>query len=84
MLSPSTEDYDRGKKFQHYRPIPTLQDYLVLAQDRPRVEHYARQAEHQWLLQEYADPAETIHLTAVDCALAVAALYEKVGFAEAV
>lgn len=53
VLSPSTEGYDRGKKFQQYQTIETLRDYLVIAQDSTRVEHYIRQQEHQWLLVEY-------------------------------
>ena len=42
VLSPSTERYDRGMKFQHYRTIETLQDYLLLAQDKQYIEHYSR------------------------------------------
>ena len=48
VLSPSTENYDRGKKFQHYRTVETLSEYLVIAQDSARVEYYRRQEAHQW------------------------------------
>lgn len=78
VLSPSTEDYDRGKKFQHYRTIDTLQDYLIIAQDSPRIEHYTRQETHQWLLREFILIDEVIHLASIDCTLALAAIYEKV------
>src|SRR5436853_7901529 len=44
VLSPTTEAFDRGKKFRRYRMhIPTLTDYIVVSQDRPLIEHFARQ-----------------------------------------
>ena len=43
VLSPSTETYDWGKKFQHYRTLASLREYLLIAQDSHRVEHYVRQ-----------------------------------------
>ena len=52
MLSDSTENYDRGKKFENYRSIATLTDYLLVDQDRVLVEHYRRQAASGWLLHE--------------------------------
>src|SRR5207248_2680551 len=45
VLSPTTEAWDRGGKFEHYQQMPSLQEYVLIAQDRPRVERYARQAE---------------------------------------
>ncbi len=44
VVSPSTEDYDRGKKFQAYRRIPELAEYLLIAQDTVRIEHFVRQS----------------------------------------
>jgi len=55
VLSTSTGDYDRGEKFENYRTLPSLIDYLTISQQRPHVEHYTRQAENRWLLVEYAD-----------------------------
>src|SRR5205809_2192753 len=43
VLSDSTRDYDRGRKFQHYRALPSLQEYLTVAQDTPHIEHWTRQ-----------------------------------------
>lgn len=48
VLSPSTEGYDRGEKFAHYRQLDSLQEYLLVAQDRSHVEHYVRQDETSW------------------------------------
>ena len=55
VLSPSTENYDRGKKFQHYRTLDSLQEYVLAAQDSPRLERYLRQSNDQWL---FADVTE--------------------------
>lgn len=81
VLSPSTEKYDRGKKFQDYRRLESLQEYLLVAQDTPRIEHYLRQQDGRWIL--YSDASsleETITLQSIDCTLALADVYEKVTF----
>lgn len=79
VLSPSTEAYDRGKKFAHYQQVASLREYLLVAQDEVRVEHYVRQGE-DWLLSVATDLAATIRLPALDCTLALAAIYENVEF----
>lgn len=79
VLSPSTESYDRGKKFQNYRTLPSLQEYLLVAQDGYHIEHYVRQPNNQWLLAEANDPTTTLHLSALGCDLTLADVYEKVG-----
>jgi Uma2 family endonuclease len=53
VLSSSTEAYDRGAKFAHYRSIPSLEEYILISQDQKRVEHYRRIEPRQWLLTEY-------------------------------
>ena len=80
VLSPSTKDYDRGGKFEHYRKLESLQEYLVIAQDRVHVEQHVRQAEGQWLLSETDRVEDTIELPSIACRLSVADLYEKVEF----
>jgi Uma2 family endonuclease len=80
VLSPSTEMYDRGKKFQHYRSLASLQEYLLIAQDSCRVEHYRRQASDQWLLSDVSGADASISLVSIECTLLVADLYEKVVF----
>src|SRR2546426_6586677 len=52
VLSKSTEGYDRGEKFAHYRKLESLTDYLLVSQTKPHVEHYVRQPDNQWLLSE--------------------------------
>ena len=50
VLSPSTEAFDRGDKFIAYRAIPSLQHYLVVSQDEPRIEHFVRDEGEAWRL----------------------------------
>jgi Uma2 family endonuclease len=82
VLSPSTEGYDRGKKFQHYRTIDTLREYLLVAQDAVRAERYVRQSANEWLLQEFTALDQMVSLESIGCALPLAAVYEDVTFEE--
>jgi Uma2 family endonuclease len=78
VLSPSTGNDDRGKKFQHYRTIDSLQEYLLIAQDSYRIEHYVRQPDQQWLLSEATALDEEIALSSIACTLLLGDVYEKV------
>ncbi len=78
VLSPSTADYDRAGKFEHYRSLPSLQEYLVLAQDRVMAEHFVREGAAAWLLTETRDPAAVLDLPSIGCRLEMAEVYEKV------
>ncbi|MGJ3247659.1 MAG: Uma2 family endonuclease [Elainellaceae cyanobacterium] len=66
VLSDSTEKFDRGDKFESYRSISTFQEYLLVAQEKPHVEQYIKQAENQWLFMEYHDLNETFKLQSVN------------------
>ncbi len=79
VLSPSTETYDRGEKFAHYRRLESLQECLLVAQNRVRVEHYLRQGE-QWLLTELSHLDDTLHLVSIHCELPLREIYSKVKF----
>ena len=78
VLSDSTEAYDRGDKFAHYRNIPSLRAYLLLSQHRVRAELYLRQSSGDWLLRTYDDLQDSIPLTALDVEVALADIYDKV------
>ncbi len=78
VLSPSTEAYDRGEKFAHYRRVETVTDYVMISQDRVRVEHYARQADGRFLLTEWSDLNDSLELPALRCRLVLRDLYDKV------
>lgn len=78
VLSDSTEGYDRGRKFEHYRQLASLQEYVLIAQEQYHVEHYVRQADHRWLLSETNDRGETLHLPSLACDLALAEVYDRI------
>lgn len=80
VLSPSTENYDRGTKFEHYRTIDSLTDYLLVAQDKIHVEHYFRQSDRSWLFSEYKSANDELQIASIGCELLVAEVYEKVDF----
>ncbi len=80
VLSKTTADYDRGGKFEHYRSLPSLEEYLLVAQDRPHLAHYLRQGDHAWLLSEVEGPEAEMALPAIACNLALAEVYAKVQF----
>jgi len=78
ILSPSTENYDRGKKFQNYRTIPSFTDYLLVNQNNQYIEHYQRQSNYQWLLSEYKTADARMHIVSIDCTVLLEEVYEKV------
>lgn len=77
VLSPSTEAYDRGGKFAHYRKIPSLQEYLLVAQDQPSIERYLRQGD-VWILSEAVGLDAAMSLESIDCMLSLREVYDKV------
>lgn len=80
VLSSSTEAFDRGKKFDSYRTIPSLQEYVLIAQDEPHVYIYARQLDHRWLLSEASHQDRGLELASIGCQLALTEVYHKVIF----
>ena len=80
VLSKSTETYDRGEKFIHYRKIGAMTDYILISQETARVEHFVRQPDNQWLLSEADTLQDRIILSSIGCELALAEIYEKVAF----
>ena len=80
ILSPSTEAFDRGDKFAYYKSIPSFSEYLLVAQQRPHVVHYIKQAKGDWLQREYDQMADTARLAALDCEITLAEIYEDVIF----
>ena len=78
VLSDATERYDRGAKFAHYRSIPSLAEYVLVAQDEPRVEHFRRVETGQWLLTVASGEGARVELPALGCALLVGDVYEGV------
>jgi Uma2 family endonuclease len=77
VLSPSTEAFDRGGKFAHYRKIGSLQEYLLIAQDQPSIERYMRQ-DDVWILSEAVGLDAVVTLESIDCILSLREVYDKV------
>lgn len=80
VASPSTAADDRGWKFEHYRRMPTLVDYVLVAQERPFVEHFSRYERDLWTLQEWRGLDATMRLPSLGCELALAQIYARVTF----
>lgn len=80
VLSDSTEAYDRGRKFEHYRQIPSLREYVLASQKEPRLEVFIRQDDGQWLWREAAGVAATLELPALQVKLPLHEIYAKVEF----
>lgn len=78
ILSPSTEAYDRGEKFAHYRRLGTLQEYILIAQDKMSVEQYVRQADGSWNLRIAESPSESVVFQAIESTLPLSDLYDRV------
>ncbi len=78
VLSESTEGYDRGKKFEHYRHIPSLQEYVLISQDRCKIEKFLKQKE--WTLFEESSLESAMELPSIQCSLKLSEVYDKVVF----
>lgn len=78
VLSPSTEGYDRGRKFDHYRAIESLAQYVTVAQDRMQVLVHSRTPDGHWLLTSATRREDTIDLASIGCRIPVGELYEAV------
>ncbi len=81
VLSPSTQDYDRNAKAEGYREVASLQEYVLVSQDRPRVEVFYRSADDVWSFgRPVTDLSASVHLRSVDVDLPMAEVYARVVF----
>lgn len=87
VLSPSTESRDRGQKFQNYRQMDTLQEYLIIDCDRPSIEIYRRNQNNNWELihifsnqPDFATTNPQIDLTSINLHFSLAELYQNIEF----
>jgi Uma2 family endonuclease len=79
VLSPSTEAYDRGAKFSHYRRLSSLREYLLVACDRFSVVRYTKDHD-RWIFAEVNAEDEVITLAAIGCTLSLREIYDRVRF----
>jgi Uma2 family endonuclease len=82
VLSESTRDYDRGQKFQFYRGLASLREYITVAQNGPHIEQWTRHEETRGMLSEFNDLSQSVQLTNIDCVLALSEVYDKIKWTE--
>jgi Uma2 family endonuclease len=83
VLSPATEAYDRGEKFELYRRIPSLEEYVLISQFTPRVEAYLRRPEGSWLLTPVSGLEGVVRLRSLEIDLPLSEIYAGITFASA-
>ena len=81
VLSPSTEAYDRGEKFAHYQELASLREYILVSQDRIRVEQY-RLLQTHWVAQTFDTPEDVLLLNSIECKLPLRDIYTRVTFSD--
>jgi len=81
VLSEATEAFDRGEKFQRYREhLSSLTDYILVAQDRPYIEHFTRRSAERWEMISYEGTDSALELSSLDYRLQLAEVYDRVEF----
>jgi Uma2 family endonuclease len=78
VLSPSTEAYDRGKKFDMYRQLESLQQYVLVSQDEAAVHLYTRRDDGRWTFEGFSGLEAVVPLASIGCQLSLSEVYEKV------
>jgi len=78
VLSESTKDYDRGGKFEHYRRLESLTEYIMIDQNKHHAEHFIKQTDNKWLLSEINFLENVIMLNSIGCVLPLTEVYDKV------
>ena len=78
VLSPSTEDYDHGKKFAYYRSLPSFREYILVAQDQVSVEHFYYQEPKVWAFREHLQKSDEVEFKNISAVLSIQSIYEKI------
>ncbi len=83
VVSPNTEDFDRGEKWSRYQTwLPSLTDYVLVGQVEPRVEQYVRGISGEWIYSVVNGLDVEIQLKSINCALQLSEIYARVTFPE--
>jgi Uma2 family endonuclease len=82
ILSESTAEFDRGYKFTYYKSIESFTEYILIAQDRPHVSQFIKEADNSWLNHEFNAIEDKFHLASLDCEVKLLELYQDVEFPE--
>ena len=82
VLSKSTQEYDRGTKFNLYRQIPSLKEYMLISSTEMLVEKYMKQENNKWLFTTYDKPGDLLLIESIGLSVEVNSLYRNVNFEE--
>lgn len=82
ILSKSTEAYDRGEKFVRYEQIKSLTDYILISQPQPRIEHFVRQPDGDWLRHVETNIESVISIASIGCSLPLVEVYDRIDFSQ--
>ncbi len=80
ILSKSTEGYDRGTKFDHYRRLQSLKEYVLISQHKPLVERFVRQSDDTWVLALFSNVDGDFNFASVPVRIAMRNIYDGVAF----
>jgi Uma2 family endonuclease len=80
VLSESTEAFDRGAKFHAYQTLDSLNEYILVSQERPVIEHYVREGKRTWSYKAVEGLERSLALPSIECTLNLSAVYDKVDF----
>lgn len=80
VLSESTETYDRIGKFENYRQIPSLREYVLIHQDEPRAEQYVRTENNDWLFRDTAGLENLLQISSLNISIPLAEIFARVEF----
>lgn len=80
VLSKSTRNYDKDKKFSAYRTISTFQEYILIDQYTTQVEQYFKTGKNSWTFSEYFDANETLSLNSINFEITLEDIYDRVEF----
>jgi Uma2 family endonuclease len=83
VLSPSTEQFDRGEKWSRYQKWnPSLVDYVLISQVRPEIQHFCRKKGDTWTFRTVAGLGESLKLSSIRCTIPLAEVFDRVTFSE--
>ena len=82
VLSPSTEAYDRGDKFQYYQGIESIEEYVLIAQERAAAQTFLRQPDGTWSLKGFLGIDATLRLRCLPIAIPLSEIYYRLAFPE--
>lgn len=80
ILSDSTESYDRGLKFEHYQHIQSLREYILISQDRCRIEKFKKAEDATWIYSSYTEKTQAVPIESINCDISLSEIYHRVEF----